>query len=70
VTITSDRVEDDGLCEDIFFAFSRAGRAILQMTMAKASLEDIFIELTDSGEKEQLQTVPEQKKTIVQEDAD
>jgi hypothetical protein len=36
----------------------------------KASLEDIFIELTDSGEKEQLQTVPEQKKTIVQEDAD
>ena len=40
---------DEGVCRAVFFAFSRAGRAILRMTDAKASLEDIFIELT-SGE--------------------
>lgn len=34
------------LCREIFFAFSRANKAILQMTMTKASLEDIFLELT------------------------
>ena len=37
---------DDSVCRDIFFAFSRAGRPILRMTTARASLEDIFIELT------------------------
>ena len=39
---------DDSVCRDIFFAFSRAGRPILRMTTARASLEDIFIELTAS----------------------
>ena len=34
------------LCRSIFFAFSKAGKAILQMSTIKASLEDIFIELT------------------------
>ena len=37
---------DDSVCRDIFFAFSRAGRPILRMATARASLEDIFIELT------------------------
>ena len=37
---------DDSVCRDIFFAFSRAGRPILRMTTARASLEDIVIELT------------------------
>ena len=40
---------DEGVCRAVFFAFSRAGRAILRMTDARASLEDIFLELT-SGE--------------------
>lgn len=43
---------DNKVCRDIFFAFSSAGKAILQMSMAKASLEDIFIELTESDKKE------------------
>ena len=47
VTLETDG--DEGVCLAVFFAFSRAGRAILRMTDAKASLEDIFIELT-SGE--------------------
>ena len=53
VKVSSDRAADDSLCEDIFFAFSHAQRAILQMTMAKATLEDIFMELTDSGDEKQ-----------------
>ena len=47
VTLETDG--DEGVCRAVFFAFSRAGRVILRMTDAKASLEDIFIELT-SGE--------------------
>ncbi len=41
----------NAICRDIFFAFARAEKAILQMSMAKASLEDIFIELTGSAGK-------------------
>lgn len=51
VRIESERTADDSLCADIFFAFSKAGRAILQMSMERASLEDIFIELT--GDQDQ-----------------
>ena len=47
--VTLETGGDEGVCRAVFFAFSRAGRAILRMTDAKASLEDIFIELT-SGE--------------------
>lgn len=53
--IDTDRDLDDSICRDIFFAFSKAGKAILQMTMAKASLEDIFIELTSAEKKEDAQ---------------
>lgn len=50
------RVELEGndartACRELFFAFSKAGRAILQMSVVKASLEDIFLELTQE-EKE------------------
>lgn len=50
--IEAGGASDEGLCRKIFFAFADAGIAILQMTMAKASLEDIFIELTNSQRKE------------------
>ena len=43
---------DEPLRRALFFAFSDAGKAILQMTTAKASLEDIFIELTAGEGKE------------------
>lgn len=43
---------DNALCREIFFAFSRANKAILQMTTVKANLEDIFLEITGkSGKK-------------------
>lgn len=39
-------------CRNIFFAFARAGKAIVQMTPVKADLENIFIELTESDQPE------------------
>ena len=42
----------DIICRDVFFAFSRRSRAILQMTTAKATLEEIFMELTSGEEKQ------------------
>ena len=44
---------ENEVCREIFFAFSKAGKAILRMTAGKASLEDIFMELTDSGKGEE-----------------
>ena len=41
------------LQRDIFFAFADASLAILQMTTAKASLEDIFLELTTGDDPEE-----------------
>lgn len=40
------------LCRELFFAFAQAKRPILSMETAKASLEDIFIELTAAEEQE------------------
>ncbi|MCD7929219.1 MAG: ABC transporter ATP-binding protein [Clostridiales bacterium] len=34
---------------DIFFAFARAKKPILEMTIQTASLEDVFLELTEDG---------------------
>jgi ABC-2 type transport system ATP-binding protein len=42
--------DDNGPCRELFFAFARRERAILQMSTVRASLEDIFIELT-AGDK-------------------
>ena len=59
IRVTSEEEDGDAVCRSLFFAFSRAGRAILRMSVSKASLEDVFIELTQSepqteeGEPEQ-----------------
>lgn len=45
-TLTTETLADNDMCRDIFFAFSNAKRAIVSMNTTKASLEDIFIELT------------------------
>ena len=45
----------------LFFAFASRRKALLEMTLKKASLEDIFIELTESGNPAaQPQTEPEE----------
>ena len=53
VTLELDVPAENEVCREIFFAFSKAGKAILRMTAGKASLEDIFMELTDSGKGEE-----------------
>lgn len=52
VRLDMQKQADNKACRDIFFAFSKAERAILQMSMAKASLEDIFMELTRSEQED------------------
>ena len=61
VRIETDQVSDDSICRDVFFAFAKAEQAILQMTMAKASLEDIFMELTGGNEENSEEPTGEQK---------
>ena len=52
VRLETENKKDNGICRDVFFAFSKAGRAILQMSIAKASLEEIFIELTRNEQED------------------
>ncbi len=49
----TDQPQENAVCRDIFFAFSRAGVPILQMNTTRVSLEDIFIELTREEKEEQ-----------------
>ncbi len=42
--------DDKAFCRSIFFAFSNAGKPILRQSVARASLEDIFLELTSSDQ--------------------
>lgn len=41
--------EASEICRQIFFAFAQKGKALLELTSKKANLEDVFIELTESG---------------------
>ena len=47
LTIELSGDDTGSVCRELSLRFAGAGHAILQMTTAKASLEDIFIELTD-----------------------
>ena len=44
--IDSDSTDADEISKKLFFAFSQAGTAVLQMTMDHVDLEDVFVELT------------------------
>ena len=39
----------DRVCRDIFLAFAGAGTVLLELTPRKASLEDVFLELSEPG---------------------
>ena len=39
----------DRVCRDIFLAFAEAGTVLLELTPRKASLEDVFLELSEPG---------------------
>ena len=65
--ITGQPEDGDDLCRSIFFAFSSARLPLLRLNMARASLEDIFLELTSGetgeadGEEPDAQAEPEQE---------
>ena len=46
-----DEAETYDVCKKLFFAFAKKESAILEMRVKKASLEEVFIELTESEEK-------------------
>lgn len=48
------------LREDVFFAFSAAGKPIVRMNQTKASLEEIFLELTAEKPAEEPEEQPEE----------
>lgn len=52
VHLRSSREDIYEVSRAVFFAFADAGRALLEMRLQKASLEDIFIELTESEAQE------------------
>lgn len=47
----------------VFLAFAKAEKVLLEMTLKKASLEDIFIELTEGGQKKNVETDPDDEGT-------
>lgn len=50
--LDTDSENGDTVCRDVFFAFSQARRPILRMNTTRASLEDIFMELTSGQDAE------------------
>lgn len=61
--LKTDSADLHAVSRSIFYVFADAGKAILELSIHKASLEDVFLELTESacseavGEHEQEETV-------------
>ena len=53
--IQTDAQDMYSLSRDIFLAFAKTDRVILEMSLKRSSLEDVFIELTEGGNKEEAQ---------------
>ena len=53
VKLGMDAPADRDACRAVFFAFSKAGKAILRLSTSRASLEEIFMELTNGQKKEE-----------------
>ena len=49
------RGQEGTICRDLFFAFSKANCAIVEMRTEKASLEDVFMELTCTREEQEVE---------------
>jgi ABC-2 type transport system ATP-binding protein len=59
VHLKTDRENIYDVSRELFFAFSDKKRALLEMSLKKANLEDIFIELTENQEPEQSEAAEE-----------
>lgn len=51
LTVSTQREDGDEICRELFFSFSKAGIALLSMSASKASLEDVFMKLTQESEE-------------------
>lgn len=49
VDVKIESGEASDVCRHIFFAFAQREKALLELTSKKANLEDVFLELTESG---------------------
>lgn len=49
VDVKIESGETADVCRHIFFAFAQREKALLELTSKKANLEDVFLELTESG---------------------
>lgn len=49
VDVKIESGEASDVCRHIFFAFAKREKALLELTSKKANLEDVFLELTESG---------------------
>lgn len=53
---------------DLFFAFAERGKALLEMSLKKASLEDVFLELTEHGDETEMEMETEPVATEAEHD--
>lgn len=53
VTLMLESAGETDLCRALFFAFAGAGHAIVRMQTTRASLEDVFLELTQEKEEQE-----------------
>lgn len=53
ITLTPETEGETDLCRALFFAFAQAGHAIVRMHTSRASLEDVFLELTQEKEEQE-----------------
>ena len=49
VSLKTDQADIHAVSRQLFFAFAARQQALLEMTLKKASLEDVFLELTESA---------------------
>ncbi len=61
VQVTVSWEEEEDLRETVFFALADARLPILSMNLQRASLEDVFLELTEEPEPEQIPEEPEEE---------
>lgn len=53
VSIQSDAEDINAVSQAVFEAFAAAGQALLELSVKKANLEDIFLELTETKEQDE-----------------
>lgn len=58
--LKTDSEDMHAVSRSIFFAFAKEKQALLELSVRKASLEDVFLELTESGQTEESEQYTEE----------